>query len=176
MPAARMPGLPAHPIIMIYDDVRQIGSVRRGGREVKVSITLQGWWCEARAFGEAEYATNYETQVPVPTLILTGMTEEEVRSKMAEQMRLQQEEIQTFGRECHGVFGEMAHGRRFFPCDRSGHFIKDLQAFGAEAAENLRVKIASYNLAQGETPDALIASLGTTDDRTYPAAPEESVP
>lgn len=164
MAAARMPGLPAHPIVMIYDDLRQLGTFSRGGRDVKVSLTLQGWWCEARAFGEAEYAVNYETQVTVPPA--PGTPEE-----VLQQDRARQEQYETFARECNSIFGEMATGRRFMMADRSGHFIKGLENFGLEAVKNISAAIESYNLAQGETPEAIIAKLGV---QPSPIANDES--
>jgi hypothetical protein len=159
IPVERLPGLPAHPIIRIYDDRRPIGVLQRNGKEIQIGMKLEGWWCEARGFGEAEFAVTYETQVPF--IPITN----------PEQAQEAHDRFHAFVREIDSLFApDIAMGRQFIIAEQSGKFIPGLLAFGEAAAKRASDAIDSYNTLHAETPDAMIAAMGVVED---PPAAEE---
>ncbi len=133
---------PTLAMVHCYDEETDIGTFHRSGREVGVSISLQGWWCEGLHFGYMYFQSNYTAQFE-----LEGMT---------------QEDAEKFVRELTSVIpDEMASGVDFVFAPRSGPFNTAIINYGNAHAKALADTIERYNAPPASgTPDDAIANLG----------------
>lgn len=145
-------GVPATvPMIHVYDEETDIGTFKRGGRTVLVSMSLQGWWCEALHFGEMYFQTNY------------------IARFSDEQLAPTQEEADAFMREVTSVISnEIASGVQFVFAPKSGPFITSIITYGNGRAKALADAIEGYNALSGDSPDAVIAALGVREEDVAP--------